>query len=302
MYYLGIDGGGTKTKACIMNEQQEIIFIGEGGPSSVDTVSLDETMKSINDAYSKFMSEHPHLTFEKAFIGLGGILSDDHGISYNKTFQSLPGNTPQTKIYIKNDMENALASGLLFDEGIVLICGTGSVAYGKNNKRQSHKVGGWGFREGDLGSSYDLGMRAMRHVVQTFDGRKVKSKFSEEISQVTHVKNTHDFVHIMKERYLDRTWIASLAKYVTKHAMLNDETACNIVKEATHELAHAIYTVADKLNLKDSSVVIVGSLGNADGFKDQLHSSIRYVLPNIKIIDSKIDPAVAAAMLALHLA
>lgn len=64
----------------------------------------------------------------------------------------------------------ALAGGCSCRPGIVMIMGTGSVAYGENGKR-NHKCGGWGWKEGDPGSAYDLGISAIRTMIRAYDGR-----------------------------------------------------------------------------------------------------------------------------------
>jgi len=198
-------------------------------------------------------------------------------------------------------MENALYSGLLFDEGIALICGTGMVAFGKNKKGMTHKAGGWGYREGDLGSSYDLGMRSLRHVIKAFDGRDHISAFSKAVAKAIDMNSTEDFFHIINEKYLDRTWIASLSPLVTTYYLQDDINAKHIVDHATDELALAVYAVAHTLDIKDSSLVIIGSLGHAKGYQEVLHLKIKNLLPNLQIINPKVDPAYAAAMMAKRL-
>ena len=105
-----------------------------------------------------------------------------------------------------------------------------------------------------------------------------------------------EIVKVIDELWGERTKIASFAKIVTKHANLNDPYAKEICDNATSELALAVHTVGRVLKLEASSVVIIGSLGNAPGyFKDQLHQNILNLFPKIKILDTPIDPALAAA-------
>jgi N-acetylglucosamine kinase-like BadF-type ATPase len=100
---------------------------------------------------------------------------------------------------------------------------------------------------------------------------------------------------------LDRTWIASLAPLVTAYSLKNDINAKHIVDHATDELALAVYAVAQKLGIKDSSLVIIGSLGHAKGYQELLHTKIYSLLPNLHIINPKVDPAYAAALMAKRL-
>ncbi|MFA5526827.1 MAG: BadF/BadG/BcrA/BcrD ATPase family protein, partial [Acholeplasmataceae bacterium] len=203
-YYLGIDGGGTKTSVHIIDEMENIIYHQTSGASSIDTVTNEDTLKSFSKALEGFYQSYPKETFKSVFIGLGGIVSrvdEEHVEQFSK---ALKGITSKTNITARNDMENALYSGLLFDEGMALICGTGMVAFGKNQKGMTHKAGGWSFKEGDLGSSYDLGMRALRYVIQAYDGREQMTNFSKEIASTIGMTSTTDFFHIIQDRYLDR--------------------------------------------------------------------------------------------------
>lgn len=298
MYYLGIDGGGTKTKACIKDANGRVIYKGVSGPSSIDTVSLSDSMKVIQGTYKTFMDEHKEAYFQRICIGLGGIVSKEDKAKVRTFAKSLPGITSKTKIDIKNDMEIALGSGLLFEEGIVLICGTGSVAYGKSISGLNHKSGGWGFKEGDLGSSYDLGLKALKHVIRAYDGRDDVTLFSKAVAKHIKFKTASDYIDILDKRYLDRTWIASLAPLVTKYALKNDQNALSIIERAVFDLTDLISAVYKKLEDKPYRIVIVGSLGHAKGFKSVLYQKILDRFPKLSIVEPLIEPCEAAAMLA----
>lgn len=300
-YYLGIDGGGTKTKVIVIDQDEKIIHEGTSGPSSIDTVSRGETLLSFKLALRDFYKKFPDATFDAVFIGLGGIVSKEDCHYVEQIARNLTGVTEKTIVRARNDMENALYSGLLFNEGIALICGTGMVAFGKNREGMTHKAGGWGYREGDLGSSYDLGMRALRHVIKAFDGRENRTEFADDIAQTIGMHQTEDFFQIINEKYLDRTWIAGLAPLVTKYALLQDEVAVKIVHEATEELAIAVHAVKKTLNIEKPVLVIVGSLGHAKGYQEILHKKIQNHIPEISIISPSVDPAVAAALMAKRL-
>jgi len=204
-----------------------------------------------------------------------------------------------TLLTARNDMESALYSGLCFDEGMTLICGTGMVAFGRDTHGNAHKSGGWGFKVGDEGSGYDLGFQAIKHMIRAFDGRLEKTDFAIDIAQNIKLKEAHDIVVFMDARSNDRTYIANLAPIVTKHADLGNRYAKRIIDQATSELALAVQGVYQQLTLIKKTLVIVGSLGNTSGyFKEKLHQKILEVDPKIEIIKPKVDPAYAAAIMA----
>lgn len=301
-YFLGIDGGGTKTKLTIINEFDQIIYTNVSGPTSIDTVSNETTIKHINDGLIAFFADHPHAIFNSVFCGLGGIALDEHHLLVEHLLTSIQGVNHQTKLIARNDMENALYSGRCFDEGMTLICGTGMVAYGKDTFGNTHKSGGWGYKEGELGSSYHLGMMALRYVIRAFDGRYDKDEFAIATAKKIHMTKASDIVEIMNAHFTDRTWISQLAPFITTYANQNHFYARSVVDDATDELALAIASVYKKLKLNKKRIVIVGSLGNSGGyFGEQLHKKIKTIDKTIDIISPLIEPSYASAIMARRL-
>lgn len=295
-YYLGIDGGGTKTKIIIIDETKEILYEKVGGPSSVDTVTTDVTFNNIKDLIVPFLKTNPNLYFNGLFVGLGGIVFEKQKSDLIKLFKTLPGINHNTNIIVENDMYNALYSGLLFDEGIGLIVGTGMVAFGKKGNK-THKCAGWGFKEGELGSGYALGKHAISYMIRCFDNRLDKDDFAKEIASKLNLLKKEDIITIMDEIYLNRTLIASLAPIVVKYANKNHNYALKIVNLQTDEIKLAVRGVYNSLNLKKPTIVIVGGLGNSKGiFKDMLHQKLKEIDPEINIIKPIVDPALAGAL------
>ncbi|TVP86299.1 MAG: hypothetical protein EA375_01705 [Acholeplasmataceae bacterium] len=300
--YLGIDGGGTKTKVCVIDQNRQIIYEGKGGPSSTDTVPPDVTYKSIKNALAGFKPPTPEKpVFQAVFAGLGGVLTEADFKQVEIILRKIPLIGKTTRIRVRNDMEIALASGEAFDEGIVLICGTGMVAYGRDTQGNTYKSGGWGYHEGDAGSAYDLGVQALRTAVRSLDGRIMDDDFTRAVKHKTHLRYTSDIVPVVARYHADRTLTAALAPLVTEHADQGNAYAMNIIDKATSELALAVKAVHDHLVLNKRRVVIVGALGNAGGlFGTLLKKKIMAIDSLFKIQGPVIDPAYAAAILAMQ--
>ena len=298
-YYLGIDGGGTKTKVIIIDANEKVVFENEAGPSSVDTVSLIEAYENIKAALNPFIINHPQITFKALFAGLGGIVFAETKNKIIEKLKKLKGISNSTKITVENDMHNALYSGYLSDEGVVLIAGTGMVAFGRDLTGKEAKCGGWGYQEGELGSAYHLGKSAINYLIRAYDKRLPLDEFAKEVAFEVGLKKATDIIKISLELHTQRTKVASLAPIVNKYANLNHPYALKIIDCATSELALAVKGVIEQLTLKEKRLVVVGSLGNAPGiFKEKLHQKIILDYPNIKIISPLVDPAFAAALIA----
>lgn len=289
--YLGVDGGGTKTKVVVINELGKELFVNESGPSSIDTVEIEETILNIEKALKPYPLDKP---FAGAFIGLGGIVNEEDKSLVKDALKKLSFFDNKTSIYVESDVINALASGNNFKESIVLICGTGMACFGNNNGK-THKAGGWGKDSLDEGSAYYLGLMALIYTMKAYDKRIKKSPFLEDVYHSLKINDVSEFERIFKN--YTRTEIASYAKYVTKHE--NDLYALEIMEKGTSELTLCVKAVYQEIKLKNPNIVLVGSLANNNTiYKKMLHEKIKAIDENFKIITPKKDPALAAAFLA----
>ncbi|MBI9009929.1 MAG: hypothetical protein JEZ05_07850 [Tenericutes bacterium] len=298
--YLGIDGGGTKTKVIIIDELNKIVFTNTSGPSSIDTVDNKTTIYNIKEAIAPFISNFPNTIFSGVFAGLGGIVFEEDCFLVEELLKQLEQISDSTFLRVRNDMHNALYSSDCFNSGMTLICGTGMVAFGLKNG-QTHKCGGWGFLEGELGSSYHLGREAIRYCIRAFDGRYPLDDFAKEIASAIGLIQSSDIISITKAYNGLRTKTASLAPLVTKYANKENLYAKTICDKATDELALSIKGVYNYLDFDAVTLVIVGSLGNSKGyFGEELIRKIKIISKNISVTKPVIDPALAAAKAAKH--
>ncbi len=296
--FIGIDGGGTKTKINIIDKDKNLIFENTSGPSSIDTVDSETSYQNIFSALEPFIKSSDNYELKGIFAGLGGIVFETDYHLVETYLRKLPIVHDSTIIVARNDMENALYSSLCFDEGIALICGTGMVAFGKKDN-QTHKAGGWGFKEGELGSSFNLGREAIRHTIRAFDFRHDLDDFALETAEKIGLEQATDIISIMDKYFENRTLTAKLAPIVTKHANLDNKYAKAICDKATDELTLSIEAVYKKLKFNHTTLVVVGSLGNSTGyFRNQLVDKIKQINKDINIIEPQIDPSLAAAYMA----
>lgn len=293
MLYLGVDGGGTKTKVIIINEHKDIIYEGLGGPSSIDTVSIEKTIQSVNEALTQF-SNPKQEPFKSVFLGLGGIArpSDSHLVE--QAAKDIKYVDKNTVITARNDTYNALASGTHFDDGIALICGTGMNCFG-NKHGLTHKSGGWGYKSGDEGSGYFLGIEAIKYMIRGYDGRVELTPFLETIFTTLKVEDIVNIPSILDT--LNRTQIAALAPLVRAFATQGDPYALDILSRGAKALAQCVKAVYHTIK-PSPHLVIVGSLGNIGLYKEMIHQEILKIDPAFQIESPSLDPALASAHLA----
>ena len=265
-YYLGVDGGGTKTVFALINEQKELIYLKEVGPSSLDTVDKQQIINVKID-----------LIF--LIISLNIIKKE-------------------TKIDAVNDIISAFYGALSGEDGIVCIAGTGSVCYAKN-KDQNIRIGGINYIEGDPGSAYDLGIHALRYLAKVIDYRKKGGPLANALKAKTKINNYEDITKYFIEA--KRTDIASLAKLVTENS--NDINAKKIIKDSVNELLLMIKTAFKKLHFEgETKISIIGSLGNSNTlYKTYLLEGIKKISPNLKFVQKRNEAYIGSALKAMEL-
>jgi len=297
MYYVGIDGGGTNTRACILDEKMEILGIGKSGPSSIDTVDIQTTIRHIKQAIDSVFEKNKVLNPKIAsiFIGLGGVLTEDSKKRVSDHIRMLEAIAQDSVIAVENDVYNALLGGNETRPGICLIAGTGSVAFGVDELGNAHRAGGYGYQEGDLGSSYDLGKKTLQYIARVFDKRKSESDFSKAVLDHLKIETVEGLLNILLSYHENRTLTASLAPFVTQYADLGNKEACLICDEATSELALCVASVYQNIELTNKELAIIGSLGNTIGyFNQQLVKKINQI-GDFNIHGPLIEPVIGSA-------
>ncbi len=304
MYIIGIDGGGTKTMATLMNEKGEVLGIGLAAASGLNTVMLHVTRNHIFDAVENAFEDAQieMCPVDVIYAGIGGLVTKEHQVVVNHILSVLPCYEPSTIIHSTNDVNNALSGGLAGDYGVCAIASTQAASYGKDECHNKHRCGGYGFKEGDAGSAYALGRDAIKHAVRAFDGRIEKTPFSMFLLEELQINSMIDVMERMDEYYNDRLKTANLAVIVTRFANMNDKHALEIVSKNVNELVDCVKGVYENIKAKNNKCALVGSLANAQGvFRDLLVEKIKEFKPNVEIVSWEFIPVIGACLEGLKL-
>lgn len=289
--FLGIDGGGTKTAVCALNAQREPVFTWSGPGSSIDTYPMAHVTTVLYDALHALPQDYDVVA---VFAGLGGVISKTHQTDISQLLRDHP-RLHNAKIEVDNDVRNALAGSLGTTEGVVLIVGTGSVAYGYRHSH-SWRSGGYSHLEGDPGSAYDLGLSALRYAARTLDGRLKTSSFSRAILQHLGVTQFDQLAAVFN-RY-SRGEIAALAHLVTQHA--HTPIAQRMLKKGARECARMVHAVISQLG--DDSLVlglVGGAVLKSALYQQLICEAIHHFHPHLKIIKQPVmSPDQGAALIA----
>ena len=303
-YYIGIDGGGTKTVCLLSIEDGTIIGRGSAGPSNYQVVGIKQTRSAIEacvkEAIAKSgsqIAEIQHIT-----LGMAGVdRPEDHKV-VNQILDTLDVRFG-TRI-IDNDAVIALAGTTLGRPGVVIICGTGSIAFGINQAGKRCRAGGWGHILGDEGSGYDIGRRAMAAALRDADGRGDATTLKQMLMEHLQLPVIE---HLLSRVYRDnmpRHAIAGLAPLVLEAASRGDNVSQDILSHAGSELAQGAISVIRRLGMEQDGFEI-GLVGGVLGTESRLTSMIKeltqHAAPHSRVITPRFDPVVGALLLALKL-
>lgn len=303
-FVVGIDGGGTKTAAMIMDSSGRVCGSGEGGPSTFGVVPAQITRASIQAAVAaaRQMAGLPPEPFAAAFLGLGNVVSEKDRAAVRAIAITLDLAAP-AHIGVDHDCRVALAGGLAGRPGIVQIAGTGTSTFGMNAAGETWRAGGWGPLIDDEGSSYWLGIQAMRAAALAQDGRGPATHLTVLVAERLQLGEINDLMNRLYAAEMSRTEIAALAPLVYQAAEQTDAVALRLIQQGCAAMADCVLTVARKLGMQGaaSELAITGGMTKArEGLFIPLEQAVRARLPHCKVVHAEQPPVYGAALLALQ--
>jgi len=307
-YIIGIDGGGTKTAAVILNRRGELLGAGQGGPSTYGVVAEETTRSSIAEAAAVAraaagLGESAPGRFAAAFLGLGNVVSEADRAAVREIATGL-GLAALEMTGVDHDCRAALAGGLSGRSGIVLIAGTGTSCYGRNPAGESWRAGGWGPLIDDEGSGYWLGIQAMRAAVRDYDGRDKPTRLSAMVQQALGLADLNDLMNRLYAAGMSRTEIAGLAPVVFAAAEASDPAAGALIRAGCQAMAECVAAAARRLGLERGPVelAVTGGLTRAGAaFFAPLEAAVTRRLAGCRVLPAELPPALGAGLLGLQM-
>jgi glucosamine kinase len=299
-YFLGIDGGGTKTQAIITDASFNIIGEGKSGPSNPHRVGFKEAVKNIVRATDEALKDAglELLDIAAACAGVAGV---SHPIHYHTMKEALDGSLGLDNLELVTDARAALTGALDGKPGVIVIAGTGSIALGANEAGEDARSGGWGPTFSDEGSGYDIARQALKAVAASFDGRSSETLLTKMICKELAIEKPSDLPSVIYHDDVKPAQIASLAELVSQAAQQGDEVAQEILERAGQELGQLAVAVIERLDMQQQSfrLACVGSVFNSGDFVLQsFRRTVLSVAPNVEIGSPIHPPTIGAVKLA----
>lgn len=264
-YYLGIDGGGTKTKFTLCDENLNKVSEYTGPGCHYLQVGFDGLREIISRGLDAVTAaggrklEPGDIAF--AFAGCAGYgdVAADAPLIGDAIIKGL-GNVPAK---VGNDCENALAGALGDIPGINIIAGTGSVGCGRNEKGDFARCGGWHHvMGGDEGSGYWIGWSLLKEFQRQSDGRDSRTLLYEGVREALELATDDEIVtRVVGQWNLDRTKIAALAPLVLQLCNAGDPYAKAILRDGAEQLADFAIALHRLLGFDSSSRVLCSGTG-----------------------------------------
>jgi N-acetylglucosamine kinase-like BadF-type ATPase len=303
-YLIGIDGGGTKTDSAITDLSGNIIHQTTGKASNFLVVGIEEAVENIFALIEEnlFKLEGDFAEVKQIVIGAAGAGRKEDAQLLEKSFKDY---ADQQGIHFKgikvvSDAHIALEGAFPDSAGCILIAGTGSILFGKDEKGIIHRVGGFGRLIGDEGSGYSIGRKALNAVSKESDGRGEATLISELLNAKM---NSSSSTSIINEVYKEKLDVASVAKIVIEAAEEGDMIAENILDEEADELVLHIKSLMNKFQTDNLNVAFSGSLiDNKNFYSDLLKQKIKSTLPKVIVVKPSSTPVSGAILFAKRLA
>jgi N-acetylglucosamine kinase-like BadF-type ATPase len=208
----------------------------------------------------------------------------------------------KSRVTVTNDALVALVAGAGHAPGVVIVSGTGSIAFGRNAKDEAARSGGWGYILGDEGSGYWIGRHALRAVMREADGRGPATVITPRLLRHFDVTRAQDLVHPIYHTDLRPSALARLAHYVQEAHDRQDHVAAGILEQGARELMACAGSVVAQLDLSAAECVFVLAGGMFHAVPWLAHV-LRERIPQIasradvRVLDK--EPAWGAVLLAL---
>jgi glucosamine kinase len=300
---LGIDGGGTSTRALLADDAGAPLGAGTAGPANPQVVGVDATREAIDTAVRAACAEADieRASIASIFLGMAGVAAASDRAAIRSIVSGL-GFAEDIVVDVDHDLRIAHAGGLGGDAGIVLISGTGSSCYGRTANGDSWRSGGWGPLIDDVGSGTWLGIQALAAVARAIDGRGAATALGARLAASLGIEEASELLRLTGREGLPRDRIAALALEVLAAADDGDDVARAIILRGIDELALCVDGVYRSLEWEHMPVpcVLVGGLMTNHAYRSALERTIAGQTPHVEIREAQKSPVEGAVMLALR--
>ena len=300
-YYLGIDGGGSKT-TCAVGDESSLLATVTAGPSNITRVGETRAREALEQVIREgcAAAKIDPRQVQRACIGVAGAGREEVTLAVRRiTAEVIPG-----EIEVVGDMQIALAAAFGAGPGVIVIAGTGSIAYGRDAQGRTARAGGWGFAISDEGSAHWIGRAAVSAVLREIDEGEDAQRAAETSPLFCGMKTAwalhslDDFVRTANSS----PDFAALFPAILAAADGGDPMSQDVLAQAGRELAQLAAIVVRKLFSKNSAAVFMAMAGGVFRHSPQVRevfaNEVRRLELRIDLSPQVVDPVAGALLMA----
>lgn len=296
-YFLGIDGGGSRTTAWLANGRKQVLSRAVAGPSNPAKVGLAAAERHTLECARRAcrgagLGRRP---LEAVCAGVAGIIQPSmHG----ELLRCLKRGIPARHHLLTHDAAIALECALGGSAGVIVISGTGSIGYGRDEKNRVLRCGGWGSTFDDAGSGFDVGRKAIAAALRDFDRRGPPTRLGKDICRALGISE----ITQAASKALTPDQVAALFPLVDRAARARDRVARQLCREAGRDLAELAAALLLQMNGKVRRYEVVCSGGVFKGsalVRRSFADFLRRVSPGVRVALLRREPVEGALALAM---
>jgi N-acetylglucosamine kinase-like BadF-type ATPase len=296
-HVLGIDAGGTKTRALLATETGEVAADASSGGANLRThgeLAVEKVLHAVIEEVCAAAGARP----QALALGIAGAGRPKDAAVLREILRRIGF---RDRVVVTNDAHIAFVAGSPRRVGLALVCGTGSIAWGRNAAGETARAGGWGWHVGDEGSGFWIGELAIRRVLRALDGRGPSTALSEAMLSHFSIGRPEEIVNAIYDTDYPRALVARFAVPVEQAARAGDAVAGRILVEAVEELVLAAESVIARLALSGGAYDVILSGGTFRALP-ALERSVagRLAAPGGSVRPLREEPASGAVKLALE--
>jgi len=297
--FLGVEGGATRTTGVVTDDQMRVLARAATGPTNVHAVGEAAARGALLGLFAEVLVPAGARldSLAGAAFCIAGVRGDADRRQWRRILNRLGVRGPAV---ITHDAAAGLAAGSPDQTGVLVVCGTGSLVYGRRADGAERFVGGRGPILGDEGSGFDIGQRGLRAAIRSSDGRGEPTALERLIPERLALSGLDELVGWVSPFARDR--VAAVAPVVFEAAVTGDQIARSVVEAAVGELASSVAIAARYLWPPPAQLERVvfwgGVLRNQPLMRDALAEAVRAFAPGAACGLPEVDGAVGAARLA----
>lgn len=300
---IGIDGGGTRTRAILLDDtgHEHGRVIGPGSnPATQGWKAATQVIQTLlADLLGKTLVSAQDI--DAIGMGLAGLTTLGDADSLHK---ALAATFPGATLTLHWDIEVALVGAYGRREGMLLLAGTGSAAYGISPTGKTVRVGGWGYLIGDEGSGFAVGRAALQAVMRAYDGRGPETALTGQLLSALNLPEPEAIDPWLYGGEFHPRNVARLAPLVCETARSGDPLAQGIIIQTVDDLLELLRAMLRGLQQEHQAARLVfmgGLLTAPDSYvAERLRPELARQFPLIQLVKVQHPPEVGAALLALN--